>query len=353
MAIKNVVVAGATGNLGPPILAALTSSGSFNIAIFSRPKAQSGATSPSATTTPVLVPVPANTNNDHGHTNNANGKPSSPVPQANIVEVDYDSILDLTTQLAATSVDAVLSLLPHTAGAKQTNLIHASVAAGVKRFIPSEFGADLDNPINRGAPTYKGKVAVQELLKGLAAENKISYTIMYNGAFLDWGLTHSFPVDVRLRTATLHDGGDRMYSTTTQPTIGKALVAILQREEESKNRVIRIAEATLTIRDLLSLVQEQIGTEDWSITETDLDVGINKATSLLKSGVFNRESMMPFIHRAQWGAKAGGYFRNTDNVWLGIDELDADGVRGVIARVIREWREAELSASKQRLGWPA
>ncbi|KAL5042155.1 hypothetical protein BDW71DRAFT_211465 [Aspergillus fruticulosus] len=327
--IQNIVVAGVTGNLGPAVLHALTTSGLFKVTVFTRPKAKDGAgiPSPASTTGPIPVPV----------TGNGNGIPFQ------TVKVNYDSIDDLTTHLTAHSTDAVVSLLPHTAPDKQTNLIRAAVAAGVTRFIPSEFGSDLDNPVNRAAPTYKGKVAAQELLKSLAAENKISYTIIYNGAFLDWGLTHGFPIDVSKRTAVLHDGGERVYSTTTQPTIGNAVVSVLAHPEETKNRVVRIAEANVTIKQLLSLAQEVIGDEDWTVTETKVDQEVETAWALIKKGVFNAESMMPFIYRAAWGKDSGGKFETTENILLGVDELDAEGVKRVIQGVVVKVRDEVLA----------
>ncbi|KAL4735049.1 hypothetical protein BDV11DRAFT_196956 [Aspergillus similis] len=338
--IQNVAVAGVNGNLGPAVLHALTTSGLFRITVLTRLKASSeaGIRSPSSTTAPIAVPV-----NSGG---NGNGNGSSigiSKPSMQTVQVDYDSVDDLTTHLTAHSINAVVSLLPHTAPDKQTNLIQAAVAAGVYRFIPSEFGSDLDNPVNRAAPTYKGKVTIQELLKGLAAENKISYTIIYNGAFLDWGLTHGFPIDIDKRTAVLYDGGERVYSTTTQPTIGNAVVSVLAHPEETKNRVVRIAEANVTIKQLLSLVQEVIGDENWTVTETDIDQEVEKAWALIKKGVFSFESMMPFIYRAGWGKDAGGHFETTDNILLGVDELDAEGVKRVIQGVVKKMQDEALS----------
>ncbi|KAL4812473.1 hypothetical protein BDW67DRAFT_193636 [Aspergillus spinulosporus] len=315
--IQNVAVAGVNGILGPAVLHALTTSGLFRITIFTRlkPESEAGTRSPSSTSAPIQVPV--SNNGDGNRTGNSAGIPK---PSIETVQVNYDSVDDLTTHLSAHSIHAVVSLLPHTAPDKQTNLIHAVVAAGVYHFIPSEFGSDLDNPVNRAAPPYKGKVTVQELLKGLAAENKISYTIVYNGAFLDWGLTHGFPIDIAKRTAVLHDGGERVYSTTTLATIAHAVVSVLAHPEETKNRVVRIADANITIKQLLSLVQEVVGHEDWAVTETDIDQEVEKAWALIKKGVFSFESMMPFIYRAGW------------------DELDAEGVKRVIADVVKKLR---------------
>ncbi|CBF82374.1 hypothetical protein AN9181.2 [Aspergillus nidulans FGSC A4] len=338
--IQNVAVAGVNGNLGPAVLHALITSGLFKITIFTRLKAENdaGIRSPSSTSAPIQVPV-----NSNGNCSDSGNSTGTPKPSIQTLPVNYDSVDDLTTHLTAHSIHAVVSLLPHTAPDKQMNLIQAAVAAGVYRFIPSEFGSDLDNPVNRAAPTYKGKVNIQELLKRLAAENKISYTIIYNGAFLDWGLTHAFPIDVGKRTAVLYDGGERVYSTTTQPTIGHAVVSVLANPEETKNRVVRIAEANVTIKQLLSLVQEVVGDKDWTVNETDIDQEVEKAWALIKQGVFSFESMMPFIYRAGWGKDAGGHFETTDNILLGVDELDTEGVKRVIEGVVKKLRDEAFS----------
>lgn len=101
------------------------------------------------------------------------------------IEVDYTSIENLTTALKASEAHAVVSTIPLPALTAQTNLIHAAANAGVSRFIPSEFGADLHNPLNRAAPPYKLKVEGEDLLEKLADEGKLGYTVLYNGAFLD------------------------------------------------------------------------------------------------------------------------------------------------------------------------
>lgn len=56
-----------------------------------------------------------------------------------VVKTDY-SISSLTKAL--TGQDAVVSMLPIVALAEQQKVAEAALAAGVKRFIPSEFGSD-------------------------------------------------------------------------------------------------------------------------------------------------------------------------------------------------------------------
>jgi hypothetical protein len=208
------------------------------------------------------------------------------------------------------------------------------VTAKVPRFIPSEFGSDLDNALNRAAPVYGPKVEAQELLKSLAAEGKLSYTIVYTGAFLDWGLCAGFPINPVKKIAALHDGGERLYSTTTLATIGKAVVGVLNHPEETKNRVVRVGEASTTLKEVLALSQEIVGSDGWTVTEPDTTEAVEKALVQVKQGNITHETIFPFIFKAIWGEGNGGHFDKTDNELLGIQKLDKAGLKWVIQSVV-------------------
>ncbi|CEL06520.1 hypothetical protein ASPCAL09695 [Aspergillus calidoustus] len=295
-AIRSVVLAGVSGNLGPAILSAV-SAAPFNVTVFTRP-----------------------------------GSSPPKTPGVETIEVDYESIDDLASKLHGK--DAVISTIPPTAAAAQTNLIHAAATAKVARFIPSEFGSDLDNPLNRAAPVYRPKVEAQELLKSLAAEGKLTYTIVYTGAFLDWGLRAGFPINPVKKIAALHDGGERLYSTTTLATIGKAVVGVLNHVEETKNRVVRVGEASTTLKEVLALSQEIVGSDGWTVTEPDTTEAVEKALVQVKQGNISHETIFPFIFKAIWGAENGGHFDKTDNELLGIQQLDKAGIKRVIQSVV-------------------
>ncbi|KAK7594833.1 hypothetical protein V3481_005832 [Fusarium oxysporum f. sp. vasinfectum] len=103
--IKNVMVLGGRGNLGPYLIRALIKAG-FNVSVLSR-------TSSNVTDSIFL--------------------------DATIVKSDYtfSSLVDVFTRQ-----DAVISTLSTANIAEQKIVIHAVAAAKVKRFMPSEFGSD-------------------------------------------------------------------------------------------------------------------------------------------------------------------------------------------------------------------
>jgi NmrA-like family len=83
--------------------------------------------------------------------------------------------------------DAVICALAPAIVPKQKGIIDAAVEAGVSRFLPSEFGFDLTTAYNSVQPAYRGKVAIQNHLKDVAAKNpSFSYTIISNGSPYNW-----------------------------------------------------------------------------------------------------------------------------------------------------------------------
>ena len=140
MSGARVALAGATGNLGPFILSNLLDAG-HEVVVLTRPDSKSK--------------LPSH-------------------PNITIAEVDYTSTPSITPHLSG--VMAVISNINPVV--PQQPLIDASIAAGVSRFIPSEFGSDTLNPKAAVIPILAGKVAVQDYLKTKVAENPgFSYTV--------------------------------------------------------------------------------------------------------------------------------------------------------------------------------
>jgi uncharacterized protein YbjT (DUF2867 family) len=82
--------------------------------------------------------------------------------------------------------DAVVSIVGNAGFAGQTAIIDAAVAAGVKRFIPSEFGSDTANDKVRAiVPIFNGKKQVVDYLK-TKESGDFSWTALITGPFLDW-----------------------------------------------------------------------------------------------------------------------------------------------------------------------
>ena len=89
---------------------------------------------------------------------------------------------------ALTGQDAIVSTLGFTGLAEQVKIVDAAEKAGVRRFIPSEFGSNTMKP---SLPEFEALMDVKlSLLKHLkeraAANPTFTWTGIANGPFFDW-----------------------------------------------------------------------------------------------------------------------------------------------------------------------
>ena len=286
--IRTVAVAGASGNLGPAILNQLLAAG-FTVTALTR--ADSRSTFPSA---------------------------------VKVVPVDYDSLESLTAALKGQ--DALVSTLATLAIGAQIRLVDAAIAAGVKRFIPSEFGSN--NPLARRMPVFADKVKVQDYLVQKVQEpgnEGFSYTCVYNSIFFDWGLKIGF-----LLGKERYDGGERKFSTTRLETIGKAVAGVLKHAEETKNGDVFVHEAVVTQNQLAALSGKKWEAEDLStdVLEREAYAELGKEQPNFASAMFG------FIKRAIWGEGYGGEFTKVDNELLGISMMSEREIEQLVKEYV-------------------
>jgi len=297
--IKNVVLAGASGNLGPAILKALLDSSKFNVTVLTRH--ESKATFPSA---------------------------------AKVVRVDYSSLQSLTS--AFQGQDAIVSTLSALALSDQTRMIDAAIAAKVQRFIPSEFGSDLQNPKARALPVFAGKVEVQNyLVEKVKSSPDFSYTIIRNGFFLDWGLQVGFILNTKDFKPTIYGSGDQEFSSTSLPAVGQAVVGVLSKAAETANKVVYVEEIALTQNKILAMAKKLTPGKTWEPVQGDLDAMKAASDARLQKGLFDDETFIPYIFMAGFGEGYGGKVQKVDNELLGVKRATEADVEEILKTVIQ------------------
>ncbi|KAI9705602.1 MAG: hypothetical protein M1836_006358 [Candelina mexicana] len=294
--IKNVALAGAGGAIAPSILAALLSS-SFNITVLTR-----------------------------------SGSNTKLPPNTSTRTVEY-TLSSLTPALEG--IDAVVSTLGPTGGQQQRVLLDAAIAAGVKRFIPSSFGCDLENPKAKTLPVFKDKVEFEGLLEEKAKEGKIEYTVLYNSAFLDWGMEVNFIANVKGEgKVEIYDGGESKFSATTLAGVGKAVVGILSNEAETRNRRLRVHEAVVSQNQLHSIAKK-VGGKSGEVEVIKTEDLEKFGYEQLQKGNLGMETWVAFIKRALFGEGYGGAFPKTDNEILGVGKLSDGELEEIVAKVVK------------------
>ncbi|OTB00217.1 hypothetical protein M426DRAFT_268142 [Hypoxylon sp. CI-4A] len=282
-AIKTVAVAGASGNLGPSVINQLVADG-FKVTVLTRKGSKHDF--PSSVTT---------------------------------AEVDYDSVENLTKALKG--IDAVVSVIGLAGLAKQIPLVQAAVKAGVKRFLPSEYGSDAENPRATALPIFTAKKETLDLLQKEAAAGNITWSAIATGPFLDTATGNGFIVNLKNKSINLWDGGDRPFSSTAVPDIAKAVSGVLKHPEETKNRGVFVQNVAYTLNQVLEKAKKVVGSEGWTAEVKSTEEAKDFALAEIQKSDHNPIAVIiACISAAVYGEGYGSLFQKLDNELFGIKE---------------------------------
>jgi nucleoside-diphosphate-sugar epimerase len=303
--IKNVLIAGATGSVGAPILASLLAEPSFTVTVLSR--ASSSASFPSHV--PVIKISDAYTTSEL--TSAFKGQ-------------DAVVIALTTSSVTADGKDGLA-----------IRLIDAAAAAGVKRFIPSEFGANnLDKRARDLVPVYDIKGAMLEYLiaKAKASNGTFTWTSISCGSWLDWALDPSksgnfLGIDVKARTATVYDSGNRKFVITTSGNTGLAVARALMRPALTENKQVFLMDFETTTREIVGALEKETG-EKFKVDEKESAPIIKASREKYDAGDFS--AAFPLLAISFGGDVDAGYdFANEQEIWndkLGLPKVGLDEV---------------------------
>ncbi|GJC87457.1 bifunctional pinoresinol-lariciresinol reductase [Colletotrichum liriopes] len=299
MPSTRIALAGATGNLGTPILKALLDA-HLSVTVLSR--------------------------------RGGNASKLTHHPNLDIKEVDFNSFESLRPALLG--VEVVVSCLATLAIDSQNPLIDASVAAGVKRFIPAEFGMDSQNNLCAQLPVCAPKVAVQQyLMQKFKSHPGFTFTAIVNGLFLDWGLEMGLILDMENHTATLYNGGDVPFSVTNLIDVAAAVLGVIRHQRETANRIVYVHSALVTQNRLIQYAKDFDGKE-WTTSVKDTEKVRQESFLELAKGVQADVdgAMLGFCFCGSLCRDYGCDFSGRlDNEMLGVKELGEDELRALVA----------------------
>lgn len=262
--MKNVLVVGATGNLGPHIVKALADKGHHVSALM---RSES-----------IGDPAKTQTLKDQG---------------VALVEGNFEDFDSL--KKACQNQDVVISCAGGDQIMNQVHLARAAKEAGVERFIPSEFGVDPFIAAKGSCDLFDAKAAVQEQIK----ETGIGFTPIYTNGFMEFwatGLGELGPQTPPDRAKVFGDGNTSAYMTALSD-IGKYTAAIIE-DPDTIDREVLISTSRATQNEMISLWEDLSGktVEKDFVAANQLDATIDASTT--------PESMLTRIftqlHRSVW-----------------------------------------------------
>ncbi|KAF1839150.1 isoflavone reductase family protein [Decorospora gaudefroyi] len=303
MAITNVALIGGTGTLGKPVLSALKAS-EFNIFVLNRQTSK------------------------------------SVYPKTRVITIPDDLNVDeVAKALRENNIDALIITIAGSHVESQKKLIDAALKAGVKRVMPAEFGScdSADERTNEILPLMKGKKVVRDYLLSLEDKEredgmgKLTWTSLVTGHFFDYGLTCGLlKFDVKGRKAYILDGGNIKFSGSNLDFIGKAVVKILEKPDDTANKLLYVHSHYVTQLEVLGALEKATGNKfERADQNSKEELDVTRPKMLAGDGEAREEVV------AVWGVVASDWKKKDGfaNEMLGLEEEDLDEVVG---RVVAE-----------------
>ncbi|KAF4556590.1 Hypothetical protein D9617_1g084680 [Elsinoe fawcettii] len=299
MPITTVAILGASGNFGRPTTTALLAA-SFTVTIITRPD--------STTSHPPNIPI---------------------------IRVPY-TLPSLTT--AFQGFDAVISLTGPAAVALQSTFIRAAHAAQVKRFIINDFGW---GPTTKGLDEFASIQAQRkegwDLAAQLAEEDEgFTWTGISTGNPIDWALG-KFPTlgfDIDARKALIYDQGEEEWTGTTLQGIADAVVGVLRREEETRNRFVRVMSVKTSQGEVLGAFEEAMGGK-WEVargtTRELMERGREKLANGDRGWVLDLV-VTQLLDEGEGRCRVAESWEESDSELLGVKK---ESIQGIVRKVLK------------------
>jgi len=188
------------------------------------------------------------------------------------------------------------------------------------------------NPELENLPVYSSISKIRKYLQSKAEAGELSWTVLACGAFLDFVVNSPVLLDWEHHAVAIFDDGENRISSTSLPVVGKAVAAILQNFDATKNKIVRTSEIILTQNQVLGIAKELRPDVLWTVSKIQTSVMLQEGLDLFATGDFSMSAVMKLIKgTALAGDKYGGAYDVTDNELLGVKELTLADLRRLIA----------------------
>ncbi|KAH8653711.1 hypothetical protein BX600DRAFT_471482 [Xylariales sp. PMI_506] len=231
--------------------------------------------------------------------------------------------------------DACVACFPLRDPEQHLRLADAAAAAGVRRFIPADYGS-CDSSTRQATelvPLFLHKQRVRDRLREHAARDPaFTWTSLVAGHFFDWGLREDFlHFDLRARTADILGDGSYRSSTSTLAQVARAVVKVL-RDEVGANRMLFLQSFCVTQLEVLASLERATGGAKWTVNWVDTDQFIRENKVRADAGDAAAVSNLVFALGA-----IDGDWEKKDGFAMDLLDLQEENMDEIVQKVVAEF----------------
>jgi hypothetical protein len=166
----------------------------------------------------------------------------------------------------------------------QICIIDALVAAGVRRFIPHEFGHDtLNQGIQTRIPKYAGRAKVLEYLQNDRTQSLRSIGIA-TGYTLDTNLiSGNMGFDMEWHSAIMHGIGTEQFAASSLERVGKVVASVIQHWDNIHSNYVYAAGVITTANEVLRYA-EKVTDREWTVGNYDVEDSVSEGQKRIERG---------------------------------------------------------------------
>ena len=164
----------------------------------------------------------------------------------------------------------------------------------------------------------------------------MTYNAIQTGIFLEFAVEMGLFVKYNPVTepTILWDDGEAVLSVSRFDDVGKAIAMALKRKDEiPPNSNLFVQSAAVSQNRLLRLASELIPRRRWDVVPVDTADIERVSWEAFRRGDVSDQTMHGFIAAGSFG-RGLGLHKHLDNDVLGIEQLDDEGIKAVLAEYI-------------------
>jgi hypothetical protein len=181
--------------------------------------------------------------------------------------------------------DLVISTTAGGDSDQQIRIIDAAIAAGVRRFMPHEFGHDtLNKGISSRIVKSAGRAKVIGHLRAASKSSDFQWVGVATGYTLDTGLiSGNMGIDLVWHSATIHGIGTETFAASSLQRVGQVIVRIVDHWDEVANQYIYAAGVLTSANEILRGA-EKATQREFTVGNYDVEECVKEGEARIERG---------------------------------------------------------------------
>jgi hypothetical protein len=187
---------------------------------------------------------------------------------------------------AFTGQDLIISTTAGGDSDQQIGIIDSAIAAGVRRFMPHEFGHDtLNKVIATRIVKSAGRAKVLQHLQKVSIDTAdFEWVGVATGYTLDTGLiSGNLGFDLEWHSATIHGIGTEIFAASSLQRVGQAVARVIAHWEAVRNQYIYAAGVLTSANEILRSA-EKATQQDFTVGNYDVEDCIKEGEARIQRG---------------------------------------------------------------------